>query len=101
MGMVDSITQNPLDGARIISYGEIIFDQIAGKSYLGGAPLNFAWYVNQMGAEVTLVSRLGRDTRGDQAFNTIMTSGIDPCFCLLYTSPSPRDRQKSRMPSSA
>ena len=24
-----------------------------------------------------------------------------PFFCLLYTSPSPRDRQKSRMPSSA
>ena len=27
---------------------------------------------------------------------------LDPsCACLLYTSPSPRDRQKSRMPSSA
>ena len=25
----------------------------------------------------------------------------DPCFCLLYTSPSPRDRTRSRMPSSA
>ena len=25
----------------------------------------------------------------------------DNIFCLLYTSPSPRDRQKSRMPSSA
>ena len=25
----------------------------------------------------------------------------DYCVCLLYTSPSPRDRQKSRMPSSA
>ena len=24
-----------------------------------------------------------------------------PSACLLYTSPSPRDRQKSRMPSSA
>ena len=24
-----------------------------------------------------------------------------PMTCLLYTSPSPRDRQKSRMPSSA
>ena len=23
------------------------------------------------------------------------------CVCLLYTSPSPRDRQRSRMPSSA
>ena len=25
----------------------------------------------------------------------------DLAICLLYTSPSPRDRQKSRMPSSA
>ena len=25
----------------------------------------------------------------------------DSSLCLLYTSPSPRDRQKSRMPSSA
>ena len=25
----------------------------------------------------------------------------NPMICLLYTSPSPRDRQKSRMPSSA
>ena len=28
-------------------------------------------------------------------------SGIHARSCLLYTSPSPRDRQKSRMPSSA
>ena len=26
---------------------------------------------------------------------------VDDKTCLLYTSPSPRDRQKSRMPSSA
>lgn len=78
MEMLDSIIKNPLAGARIISYGEIIFDQIAGKSYLGGAPLNFAWYVNQMGAEVSLVSSLGRDVSGDQALNAILGSGIDP-----------------------
>ena len=29
-----------------------------------------------------------------------LTNGFDKP-CLLYTSPSPRDRQKSRMPSSA
>ena len=28
-------------------------------------------------------------------------AGAGPAGCLLYTSPSPRDRQKSRMPSSA
>ena len=33
---------------------------------------------------------------------TIMTDpDIADSTCLLYTSPSPRDRQKSRMPSSA
>ena len=31
---------------------------------------------------------------GPQLFNQLLD-------CLLYTSPSPRDRQKSRMPSSA
>ena len=32
-------------------------------------------------------------------FSIIGTNRI--LYCLLYTSPSPRDRQKSRMPSSA
>ena len=30
-----------------------------------------------------------------------MEKAPKPIACLLYTSPSPRDRQKSRMPSSA
>ena len=34
------------------------------------------------------------------ATKIVPTAEYDP-FCLLYTSPSPRDRQKSRMPSSA
>ena len=36
--------------------------------------------------------------------NYVNAAGIDNkdhWVCLLYTSPSPRDRQKSRMPSSA
>ena len=35
------------------------------------------------------------------AVNGGMASGGVTRTCLLYTSPSPRDRQKSRMPSSA
>ena len=33
--------------------------------------------------------------------DTLKWSGPNVYDCLLYTSPSPRDRQKSRMPSSA
>ena len=32
---------------------------------------------------------------------SVRFSIYSPQTCLLYTSPSPRDRQKSRMPSSA
>ena len=37
-----------------------------------------------------------------QGATCVMTQGATQSnHCLLYTSPSPRDRQKSRMPSSA
>ena len=53
------------------------------------------------------IGRLGIDIhatagKGDVGFCntwTLEISCVQPC--LLYTSPSPRDRQKSRMPSSA
>ena len=51
------------------------------------------------------------DTKGRDAIPTILSDALAVSFdsnvghdyltCLLYTSPSPRDRQKSRMPSSA
>ena len=54
-----------------------------------------------------------RSVTGDFVAKKVMFYGTTPRFmvvgcvlallvaCLLYTSPSPRDRQKSRMPSSA
>ena len=46
-------------------------------------------------------------TKFDQTVEIHMWLGIDPkqadqlVRCLLYTSPSPRDKRQSRMPSSA
>ena len=37
----------------------------------------------------------------DQTFNDAMVEIEEYFDCLLYTSPSPRDRTRSRMPSSA
>ena len=45
-----------------------------------------------------LIIVLGGDGSINEVVNGVM--GRDDT-CLLYTSPSPRDRQKSRMPSSA
>ena len=39
---------------------------------------------------------------GDEIITTSITDmGALTCICLLYTSPSPRDKRQSRMPSSA
>ena len=42
-----------------------------------------------------------KNPRGTRIFGAVARELRDKNFCLLYTSPSPRDRQKSRMPSSA
>ena len=47
-----------------------------------------------------LSDRLGRRKPLVLAGYTL-ASGARPWICLLYTSPSPRDRTRSRMPSSA
>ena len=48
------------------------------------------------------VRALPLDASGvDIIFQSGVINDPDLTTCLLYTSPSPRDRQKSRMPSSA
>ena len=51
--------------------------------------------------EVQGVSREKRETRALEIIDLVGLQGRSKYYCLLYTSPSPRDRQKSRMPSSA
>ena len=48
----------------------------------------------------TLMPELGEFAKVAKAFFAAGGKGMN-VTCLLYTSPSPRDRQKSRMPSSA
>ena len=57
---------------------------------LGGQQINTATYAPQVAARNAL-----------QTAPETAAAGLGALTCLLYTSPSPRDRQKSRMPSSA
>ena len=58
--------------------------------------LGYATHPNSYGAVV--VAHAGESVDGDELAADVAETGRP---CLLYTSPSPRDRQKSRMPSSA
>ena len=68
------------------------------KSILRGADLSVA-----AGESVALV---GENGAGKSTFMNISAGVLKPdagtiSICLLYTSPSPRDKRQSRMPSSA
>ena len=61
--------------------------------------------MSQMSGEGDMAPKKGMNS--DENMNPGLVMSEDkqmaamPSICLLYTSPSPRDRQKSRMPSSA
>ena len=54
---------------------------------------------SQAGAKISVADINAK--RGTETVNLIEANGGQALFCLLYTSPSPRDRSVSRMPSSA
>jgi fructokinase len=61
---------------RVVSFGEVLFDCIEGRACLGGAPLNFAWYLNQLAIPVAVLSAVGRDELGASVRRVLQRSGI-------------------------
>ena len=91
-----------IPGDKSVSHRALIFGAMAiGETVMTGLlegedVLDTAKAMRALGATVT------RDDDGTWRVNGVGTGGfMEPDRCLLYTSPSPRDRQKSRMPSSA
>ena len=77
--------------------GETIFVNVSAKSGIG---------IDQLIDSILLTADAAIDLRAiaeDDARGVAIEAHLDRGRgpCLLYTSPSPRDRQKSRMPSSA
>ena len=76
-------------------------------AYSGGLDTSIIlkWLQTEYSCEVvTFTADLGQGEELEPARKKAELLGISPeniYICLLYTSPSPRDRQKSRMPSSA
>ena len=49
---------------NVLCFGEILYDCIGEEKKLGGAPLNVAGHIAQMGGKVAVVSAVGKDEDG-------------------------------------
>ena len=72
-----------------------------------GGMQNLMWGLAKSLAKIDLIkvfadySENHEDFDNKVSFSVERVKGIKLLSCLLYTSPSPRDRTRSRMPSSA
>ncbi len=77
-----------IDNVKIISFGEIIFDEYDKEKSLGGAPLNFSVHAAKCGAKVYLLSAVGNDELGKEALNSISNTGVDCRYIFKNNLPT-------------
>ncbi|MBS3735367.1 MAG: carbohydrate kinase [Phycisphaerae bacterium] len=61
----------------ILAFGEVLWDLLPSGEQLGGAPLNLAYRLANLGRKPVMVSRLGRDARGRAAVERMEQLGLD------------------------
>ena len=69
---------------NILSFGEILWDIIDSKPYIGGAPFNLAAHLAKMGVKLTLISSVGKDALGRKALKEAGKRDIDSSFITVH-----------------
>ncbi len=64
----------------VVSFGEALWDLLPTGAVLGGAPLNFSYRALSLGHRSVIISRLGRDSLGQKAFEQIKRLGMESEF---------------------
>lgn len=62
---------------KVIGIGELLFDVFPAGKKLGGAPVNFAYHVQQLGLESLAVSAIGKDALGDEIVSILQDKKIN------------------------
>lgn len=68
---------------KVVCFGEILWDNLPGGKKPGGAPMNVAYHLNQLGIESTLISRVGNDSEGLELLKVLEERSISLAYCQL------------------
>ncbi len=61
---------------KVVGIGELLWDLLPSGPKLGGAPANFAYHAQALGAEAAMITRVGDDERGREAVRCIESIGL-------------------------
>ncbi|MCB0806978.1 MAG: hypothetical protein KDC05_14365 [Bacteroidales bacterium] len=62
---------------KVLCIGEVLWDNLDGKSMPGGAMLNITHHLHHFGIPVTLVSKVGTDARGIELLAYMKNAGLN------------------------
>lgn len=75
---------------KILGIGEIVWDCLPGGRKLGGAPVNFAYYAGELGAESYPVSAVGCDELGAETLEACSSFGLSTDYIQKVALPTSR-----------
>ena len=75
---------------KILGIGEIVWDCLPGGRKLGGAPVNFAFYAQELGAESYPVSAVGMDELGTETLAACHAFGLNTAYIQRNAWPTSR-----------
>ncbi|TXJ23190.1 MAG: carbohydrate kinase [Chitinophagaceae bacterium] len=74
---------------NIVCFGEILWDILPTEALPGGAPMNVAYHLHQLGEKPALLTRIGIDERGRELLNILQGKQIDTSHVQLdYDRPT-------------
>jgi len=64
----------------VVAFGEVLWDLLPDQSIIGGAPFNFTYRINSLGANGLMISRVGVDKLGQMTLQKIRDLGLSLDF---------------------
>lgn len=61
---------------KVLVFGEVLWDIFPTQKEIGGAPFNFSAHMAKLGAEVFLVSAVGKDALGEETLAAAAAAGL-------------------------
>lgn len=75
---------------KVIGIGETVWDVFPSGKRLGGAPVNFAFFAKEFGAESFLVSAIGNDELGVKTMEALEKTGLNLDYIQCNGHPTSR-----------
>lgn len=73
---------------HVIGIGELLWDVLPDGKKLGGAPCNFAYHAQKLGAEASVVSAVGRDDNGRELLHELEVKNVSTKLIQLSDKPT-------------